>query len=155
MNLFKSILSIVVLVSVVACAAHKKTTVVFVCEHGAARSVIAAAYFNRLAAERHLPYHAIARGTSAQENLSIATVNGLESDGIHFDHAKPQTLTKADLTDAVRIVSFCPVAQSLSGDLRVDEHDDVPEISQDYGAARNLIVEYVKQVVDDLDHGRL
>jgi hypothetical protein len=54
----------------------------------------------------------------------------------------------------VRIVSFCPVAKSLSGDLRVDEYDDVPEISTDYGAARNLIVEYVKQVIDDLDHGR-
>src|SRR5215467_11524298 len=153
MTLFKYILSIAVLLSVVSCAAQKKT-LVFVCEHGAARSVIAAAYFNRLAAERHLPYHAIARGTSAQEDLSVATVKGLESDGIPFDHAKPQTLTKADLADAVRIVSFCPVSKSLSGDLRVDEHDDVPEISQDYAAARNLIVEYVKQVIDDLDHGR-
>ena len=102
-----------------------------------------------------MPYHAVARGTSAQENLSVATVKGLESDGIPFDRAKPQTLTKADLTDAVRIVSFCPVSKSVSGDLRVDEHDDIPEISQDYRAARNLIVEYVKQVVDDLDHGRL
>src|SRR5262249_4580553 len=153
-NPFKYVLSIVVLLSVVSCASQKKATVVFVCEHGAARSVIAAAYFNRLATERHLPYHAIARGTSAQENLSVATVKGLERDGIAFDHAKPQTLAKADLTDAVRIVSFCPVAKSLSGDLRVDEHDDVPEISEDYGAARNLIVQYVKQVIDDLDHGR-
>jgi arsenate reductase (thioredoxin) len=155
MNLLKYMLSIAVFLIAASCAAQKKTTVVFVCEHGAARSVIAAAYFNRLAAERHLPYHAIARGTSAQENLSVATVKGLESDGIPFDRAKPQTLTKADLTDAVRIVSFCPVSKSVSGDLRVDEHDDIPEISQDYGAARNLIVEYVKQVVDDLDHGRL
>ena len=31
---------------------------VFVCEHGAAKSVIATAYFNKLAAERHLPVRA-------------------------------------------------------------------------------------------------
>jgi rhodanese-related sulfurtransferase len=33
----------------------KSPTVVFVCEHGAAKSVIAAAFFNKLAADRHLP----------------------------------------------------------------------------------------------------
>ncbi|MGH9334858.1 MAG: hypothetical protein ACRD21_14045, partial [Vicinamibacteria bacterium] len=38
-------------------------TVVFVCEHGAAKSVIAAAHFNRLAKERELPFRAISRGT--------------------------------------------------------------------------------------------
>src|SRR5215813_9354941 len=37
--------------------------VVFVCEHGAAKSVIATAYFNKLAAERGLAYRATFRGT--------------------------------------------------------------------------------------------
>jgi hypothetical protein len=32
--------------------------IVFVCEHGAAQSLIATAYFNKLAAERGLPYRA-------------------------------------------------------------------------------------------------
>ena len=101
--------------SVVAVDAHQaattgvKTTVVFVCEHGAARSVIAAAYFNRLAAERHLPYHAFARGTSPQEDLSAATVKGLEADGVAFDRAKPKGLSEADARSALRIVAFCPV----------------------------------------------
>ena len=32
------------------------STIVFVCEHGSAKSVVAAAHFNRLAAEARLPY---------------------------------------------------------------------------------------------------
>jgi protein-tyrosine-phosphatase len=38
--------------------------IVFVCEHGAAKSVIAAAWFNRLATERGLLERAIYRGAS-------------------------------------------------------------------------------------------
>jgi hypothetical protein len=33
---------------------HVQPTIVFVCEHGAAKSLIATAYFNKLAAERRL-----------------------------------------------------------------------------------------------------
>jgi hypothetical protein len=36
-------------------------TVTFVCEHGVAKSVIAAAHFNRLAAAANLNYRAVAR----------------------------------------------------------------------------------------------
>jgi protein-tyrosine-phosphatase len=145
---------ITVILFLAACSTAPKRTIVFVCEHGAARSVIAAAYFNRIAGERHLPYHAIARGTSPQENLSVATVKGLEGDGVPFDRAKPKGLAGDDLSDAVRIVAFCPVAKSLSGNLRVDEHDDIPDISADYAAARDQIVRYVNEVINELDGSR-
>ena len=147
----KAFATAIVVLFLTACSTAPKRTVVFVCEHGAARSVIAAAYFNRIAAERHLPYHAIARGTSPQENLSVATVKGLEADGVPFDRTKPQGLSSGDLGDALRIVAFCPVAKSLSGNLRVDEHDDIPDISRDYVTARNQIVRYVTEVIDELD----
>ena len=127
-----------------------KTTVVFVCEHGAARSVIAAAYFKQIAAERHLPYHAVARGTSPQEDLSAATADGLEADGVAFDRTKPKGLSETDAREAVRIVAFCPVPKAFSRLARVDEHDDVSEISKDYGDARNKIVAYVTQLLDEL-----
>jgi len=38
-------------------------TVVFVCQHGAAKSVLAATLLERLAAEQGLPLRALARGT--------------------------------------------------------------------------------------------
>ena len=34
-------------------------TVLFICEHGSAKSVVAAAHFNQIAADRGLPYRAI------------------------------------------------------------------------------------------------
>ncbi len=44
--------------------------IVFVCEHGAAKSVIAATYFNKLANEKGLNLKAIARGTHPDQELS-------------------------------------------------------------------------------------
>jgi len=41
--------------------------VVFVCEYGAAKTVIAAAYFNKMATEQGLAYRAITRGTAPDE----------------------------------------------------------------------------------------
>jgi arsenate reductase len=52
--------------------------VVFVCEHGAGRSVVAAAWFNKLAGEKQLPYRAVARGVTPQDELSKPTVAGLK-----------------------------------------------------------------------------
>ena len=40
------------------------------CEHGAALSVVAAAYFNKMAREEHLNMHAIARGTEPQKDVA-------------------------------------------------------------------------------------
>src|SRR4029453_11092962 len=53
-------------------------SVVFVCEHGAAKSVVATAYFNKLAAERGPPFRATFRGTAPQDNLSVRAVEGLK-----------------------------------------------------------------------------
>jgi len=131
--------------------AEQKTTVVFVCEHGAARSVIAAAYFNKFAAERHLPYHAIARGASPQDELSVATMKGLEADGVPFERTKPRALTAADTKNAARVMAFCPIPEVLSRTVHVEEHEDVPDISEDYAAARDKIVAYVKALMDELD----
>ena len=44
-------------------------TVVFVCEHGTVKSVIALAHFQRLARERGLPLRAISRGTAPDARL--------------------------------------------------------------------------------------
>ena len=44
--------------------AASSPSVIFVCEHGAAKSVIATACFNKLSAERGLPYRGTFRGTT-------------------------------------------------------------------------------------------
>ena len=59
--------------------------ILFICPHGAARSPIAAAYFNKLAKEKNLNYHAIFRGTEPDETLSTRTIEGLTSEGFGRD----------------------------------------------------------------------
>src|SRR5689334_20099632 len=65
------------------------STVVFVCEHGAAKSVIAAAHFNRLATERGLPFRAISRGTKPDDAVAAGVRAGLASDGIDVSTWRP------------------------------------------------------------------
>ncbi len=61
---------------------NKETTktILFVCEHGAAKSVVAAAYFNRLAEEKGLNYKTVFRGTKPDSLLSAGTIKGLKMD---------------------------------------------------------------------------
>ena len=80
--------------------------IVFVCEHGAAKSVIATAYFNKLAAERGLPYRATVRGTSPQAELSERTVAALRGDGIVVSTGKPTAISEADIDDATHIFAI-------------------------------------------------
>ena len=123
-------------------------TVVFLCEHGAAKSVIAAAYFNKLAAERHLPFHAIARGTTPQEDLSKSAVEGLKKDGISFPDEKPKVLSPEDAKKAVRVMSFCPVPDSLAN--KPVQKFDVPAPSEGYDKARDEILKHVRALIDQL-----
>ena len=57
-------------------------------EHGAAKSVIAAAYFNKLAAERGLPDRATYRGANPQAEHSVSALTGLREDGLTVPSAQ-------------------------------------------------------------------
>ena len=48
-----------------------KPTILFVCEHGAGRSAIAAAFFNKMAKEKKLNYEAIFRGIHPDSSFPI------------------------------------------------------------------------------------
>jgi arsenate reductase (thioredoxin) len=124
------------------------STVVFVCEHGAAKSVVAAAWFNKLASERHLPFHAVARGFRPQENLSESAVGGLRRDGVRFAPDKPQPLTARDASDAVRIVALDPPPASARSFHA--EFFEVPAPKDGYERSRDAIVVHVREVLDGL-----
>jgi protein-tyrosine-phosphatase len=122
--------------------------VVFVCAHGAGKSVIAAAWFNKLASEQHLPYRAIARGTTPQKELSETAVAGLQRDGVLFPQDKPLPLTSVDTTNAIRVVAFDPLPASIKAS-RVETFD-VPPPSGGYDESRDAILLHVRDVLKDL-----
>src|SRR5688500_1978842 len=83
------------------------TTVVFVCEHGAAKSVVAAAHFNKLAQERGLAYRAISRGTDPDAAVPPRVRDGLQAEGLAVDPMfTPMKVSRADVHDVVRAVTF-------------------------------------------------
>src|SRR5262249_34500125 len=125
------------------------TDVVFICEHGAAKSVIARGYFNKLAAERGLAVRAIARGADPQADPSVSTVRGLQADGLSPGLAAPRPFTASELRSSARIVAFdCgqPTMTALKG---MDAcWDDVPIVSADYARARDAIRAHVAAMIE-------
>ncbi len=125
--------------------------VLFVCLHGAAKSVIGAAHFRRLAAARGLAMDAVAAGTEPDAQLAPGAVKGLAAEGLAAAPDRPRPVTLYDLASASRIVSFgCDVPASGP---RVDQWD-VPTVGDGYEAARERIVAHVERLVSELATGR-
>jgi protein-tyrosine-phosphatase len=124
--------------------------VVFVCEHGAAKSVIAAAYFNEIAAEGGLPDRAIYRGASPQAELSVSALKGLKEDGLTLPSDKPSPVTALDVTAATHVFAIgCTLPAHAVSSGKADSWDDVPE-NQGYAAQRDAIKKHVERLIDQL-----
>jgi arsenate reductase len=141
-----SLLSVVPLVA----QPSSKPTVVFVCEHGAAKSVIATAYFNKLARERGLPYRATFRGTDPQAELSVSALQGLRNDGVDVPTGKPIVISPSDVADATHIFAIgCTLPSVATASGKASDWSDVPD-GKGYAATRDAIRRHVEQLLDDL-----
>jgi arsenate reductase (thioredoxin) len=128
----------------------QRPSIVFVCEHGAAKSVIATAYFNKLAAERGLPFRATFRGTTPQDELSVRTMEGLKADGLAIPSGKPAAISDADVSAATHIFAIgCTLPQQAVRSGKAADWSDVPD-DQGYGPMRDAIVRHVRQLLDEL-----
>jgi arsenate reductase len=150
--LTKPVTLIVLLLAAVTASAQPSSqpAVVFVCEHGAAKSVIATAYFNKLARERGLPYRATFRGTDPQADLSVSALKGLREDGIDIPDGKPSAISAADVTRATHVFAIgctLPAAAQQSG--KASDWSDVPD-GQGYAPMRDAIVRHVTALLDEL-----
>lgn len=131
-------------------AGPRSSQVVFVCEHGAAKSLIATAYFNKLAAERGLTARATFRGVDPQDALSVRAVAGLKEDGLPIPDARPTAINAADVTAATHIFAIgCSLPASATQSGKTSSWDDVPD-DQGYGPMRDAIVRHVRALIDTL-----
>lgn len=124
-------------------------TILFVCEHGSAKSVVAAAHFNRIAAARGLPFRAVSRGTAPDAEMAPAAVEGLLGDGLKPDDPAPTRLEQADLDAAVRVVTFCPLPTGLQARSPV-ERWEVPPVSTEYAASREALLVRIERLLLEL-----
>jgi arsenate reductase (thioredoxin) len=126
-------------------------TILFLCPHNAAKSVLAAAYFDQLARERGLNYRAASAGTSPDAVPSPAVVAMLREEGIDVAGYRPRRVATEDLTSAHRVISLgCDPDDLGGGKARVDRWDDVPPASQDLDASRTAIKRHLDLLVNEL-----
>ena len=126
-------------------------TVVFVCPHGAAKSVLASAYFQRVAKERGLNVRVETAGTDPDPEVSPRVSDHLKKSGFDVPVAKPRRVTEADMAAADVVISIgCDPNSMPSPRGALVRWDDVPAPSEDFAAADAKIRERVIQLVDEL-----
>jgi len=124
--------------------------VLFVCEHGAAKSVIAAAYFNKLAAERGVELRAVAAGTSPDPQFNAATIAGLRADGFPPLSGRPRLVESEDALTAKRVITLGATLPAKFTSVRPTEWNDTPAVSANYSAARDSIRARVEALLAEL-----
>lgn len=129
-------------------------TVLFLCPHNAAKSVIAAAYFDGMARERGLPFIADSAGTQPSDNVSPVVTAMMHDEGIDVSGYKPRYVTADELQSATRIISIGCTAEELNSAERVEYWDDVPMVSQNPEGAREAIRSHVQQLIAELGENR-
>jgi arsenate reductase (thioredoxin) len=132
---------------------RKAPTVLFLCPHGAAKSVLASAYFQRAAQERGLNVRVDSAGTEPDEQVSAAVASHLTKNGYAIPVTKPRKVTSADLAAADVIISIgCDLknlpAQPPANALR--RWDEVPAPSEDFARADDAIKKRVIDLVEEL-----
>lgn len=128
-------------------------SVLFVCLHGAAKSVIAAHYLEQMAAARGVSLRASSAGLEPDEAIPHHVVTGLREDGIDVIDAAPRLATEALVNGADHVVSFGCDVTGLGARGDVTRWDDVPAVSDGYLEARSAIVTRVQDLLDHLSAG--
>ena len=124
-------------------------TILFLCPHNAAKSVIAAAYFERLSAERCPTLRATSAGTDPDPGISPGVAGALLAEGIDVRAHRPRRVTAEELARASRVVSLgCELGDIAPPGLVIERWDDVPSPSADLTGARAVIAAHVRRLVD-------
>lgn len=105
--------------------------VLFLCPHGAAKSVIAAAMLNELARRRHLGITASSAGTEPDDEINPVAVETLMTRQLPMPDA-PQLVTKHHIERADIVVSLgCAIDKLPTRPGRWVDWSDAPAASED------------------------
>jgi protein-tyrosine-phosphatase len=125
-------------------------SVLFVCLHGAAKSVLAAADLHRLAAERGIDVSADSAGTEPDPEIAPGVVAALRAEGVDLGGRRPRPVSPADTARADRVVTFgCDLGDAMPAAVPVERWDDVPAVSENLPAARAAIRRHLDRLLDE------
>ncbi|HME97982.1 MAG TPA: hypothetical protein VKN16_27580 [Methylomirabilota bacterium] len=130
------------------------TRILFVCLHGAAKSVLAAADCRRLARARGLDVTAASAGTEPDVAVAPGVVRTLLAEGLDLSDQQPRKVTSADTAAASRIVAFgCDLRDVAAPGVAVEQWTDVPPVGDDLPAARAVIRQHLERLLDECAAG--
>ena len=126
--------------------------VLFVCQHGVAKSVIAARHFAELARVRGLTLKASAAGVEPDEAIPSHVIAGLRVDGVDDHETPPQSVTRELIENARIVVAFgCDLSAFNEDSSRIIQWNDVPAVSDGYDAARTEILRRLRGILDETE----
>lgn len=125
--------------------------IVFVCLHGAAKSILSHHYFQDLVNSQGLDYQSIAVGLEPDPIITPSAMNLLEAASIIPSNNIPRQIVASDLVDATIVIRFgCQLPFETS--LPSLDWDDVPMVSQQPAAAWANIQAHVDNLLNQLVH---
>jgi arsenate reductase (thioredoxin) len=125
--------------------------VLFVCEHGTVKSLLAKLLFDEYAAQVGLHLQAVSRGTRADSAVPAWMQARLATEHLALGTWRPQTLTPQDLATASLVVSFdLSPAATVTARGPHARWDGLPSVSTQYADGRDAIKARVRQLVDSL-----
>lgn len=139
-------------VGVMAAQSGQRPTVLFLCPKGAAKSVLASAYFQKVARERGLNVRVESAGTEPDATVNQAVARHLTAQGIDVPVRRPRKVDGAELERADVVISIgCDLSglPAPRGELR---NWDVPALSEDFDRADENIRRRVLDLVEELLH---
>ena len=130
-------------------------TILFMCPHGAAKSVMAMTYFQKLADEKGLEITAEAAGPFPDEVTNPKTVALMTEEGFDLSKHTPRKVTARDISQADKVVSLgCELGDLPNTDnaaiTQIIQWDDVPLPSQGIDASWEKIKSKVEDLIFEL-----
>jgi arsenate reductase (thioredoxin) len=125
--------------------------IVFVCEHGSVKSMIAASLFNRMAADRGLAARAASRGTVPDSAVPELVRRGLRNEGVDIGDLVPIGLSSASTRGADLFVVFdVSVPAAVAKPVEMRRWDGTPSVMSNYSKGSAAIANRVRDLVDEL-----
>ena len=126
------------------------TRVLFLCPHGAAKSVLASTYSKRRAAERGLRVRVDAAGTEPDAQISPKVAELLRSKGYEPPTSAPRKVTADDVTGADLVISLGCDLKAYPVKPETLRQWDVPGPGEDLAGSDAAIREKVDALIDEL-----
>jgi protein-tyrosine-phosphatase len=131
--------------------AGAQPTVLFMCPHGAAKSVLASAYFIKAAKERGLNVRVLSGGTEPDPAVSSAVAKRITEQGLGVPIDKPRRVTDDEFRNADVVISIgCDLKGLPEPKGKLQRWDEVPSPSENLDATDAAIRKRVQALIEEL-----